>query len=277
MKKTLLIAAAILVVLGLLLTAAAIFATGFSFDFYEEGGIQTTCEITEDFQNIAINVDITDVRFFLSDDDTCKVVFTETANQRHTAAVQNDTLTIGYVHSRPWHLSLFSFTDLSAEIYLPRSRYVRLFCETDTGDLKMPGDFLFSTADVESDTGDVVWQADLSGHLSVSTETGNITLSDLSAGSLDLSSDTGDMQIVNTAVFKEIKIESDTGDVAFDKSDAESLYVETDTGDVTGTLLTGKLFRAESDTGRVKIPWDTRGGDCIVISDTGDIKLSVAE
>lgn len=277
MKKTLLIVAAVLVVLGLLLTAAALFATDFTFDFFQSGSIQNTHEITEDFQNIAIHVDTADVQFFPSPDGICKVVLTETEQQYHTVSVQNDTLTVRYTDARRWYEQMFSFGTMSVEIYLPQSRYVNFTAETDTGDLHMPGAFLFSIADIETDTGDVDWQADLSGRLSVSTDTGDTLLLGLSAGSLELDSDTGHIKIVNTVTLKEMKIENDTGDVTFEKADGESLYVETDTGDVTGTLLTEKLFRAESDTGRVEVPWDTRGGDCIVITDTGDVKLSVAQ
>lgn len=277
MKKTLLILTAVLVVLGLILTAASIFATDFTFDFFGGETVQTTQEITEDFQNIAIHVDTTDVRFFPSTDGTCKVVFTEKKNQFHMVTVQNDTLTIGYADTRLWYEQLFSFGSMSAEIYLPQNRYVVLNIETDTGNVHMPGAFLFSIADIETDTGDIDWQADLSGNLSISVDTGDILLLGLNAGTLELDSSTGNIQIVNTVVLQDMEIETDTGNVTFDKADAERVHVETDTGDVTGTFLTEKLFRAETDTGRVDIPWDTRGGDCIVITDTGDIKLSIAQ
>lgn len=276
MKKTLLILAAILVVLGLVLTAA-LFATDFTFDFFQSGTIQNTHEITQDFQNISIHVDTADVRFLPSGDGTCKVILTETERQYHTVSVQNDTLTVRYTDARRWYEQMFSFGTMSVEIYLPQSRYVNFTAETDTGDLHMPGAFLFSIADIETDTGDVDWQADLSGKISVSVDTGDILLMGLSAGSLELDCDTGDVKIVNTVTLKDMKIENDTGDVTFEKADAESIRVETDTGDVTGTFLTEKLFRGESDTGKVDVPWDTRGGDCIVISDTGDIRLSIAE
>lgn len=277
MKKTLLILAAGLVVLGLLLTTAALFATDFTFNFFQTETIERTIDLTEEFQNIAIYVDTSDVHFLPALDGKGRIYLTETENLFHDVSVVNDTLTVRTVDTRRWYEQPFSSGTMSVEIYLPQSRYVNFLCETDTGDLHMPGAFLFSIADIETDTGDVDWQADLSGRLSISTDTGDTLLLGLSAGSLELDSDTGDMQIVNTVTLKEMKIENDTGDVTFDKADAESLYVETDTGDVTGTLMTDKLFRAESDTGRVEIPWDTRGGDCIVITDTGDIKLSIAE
>lgn len=252
MKKSLIILAACLVVLGLIVTALAFL----SFDSFDTGN-QKTYEITEPFQNIRIDVDTTDVRFFPSADGTCKVICTEKSRLSHTVSVQNDTLTIGTSDLRGWTDHLFFFGTMSANVYLPQSRYASLVSESDTGDLDMPGDFLFASAELETDTGDIRWQADVSGRLSLFTDTGDILLSGCHAGALEA--------------------ETDTGNVRFDRADGDSIFVETDTGDVTGTLLTEKLFRGLSDTGRVNVPWDTRGGDCIVFSDTGDIELSVAK
>ena len=277
MKRTLLIVAVVLVVLGLVLTAAALFATDFTFDFFQFETTERTLELTEDFQNIAIEVDTADVYFLPALDGKGKVYLTETKKQFHDVFVANDTLTVRAVDTRHWYEQLFSFGTMSVEIYLPQSRYVNLFCETDTGDLQMPSAFLFSIAEIETDTGDVDWHANTTGRLSLSTDTGKMQLLGLQAGSLKLEAGTGDIQIVDTTALQRIEVETDTGDVTFDKADGESIYVETDTGDVTGTFLTEKLFRGESDTGRVDVPWDTRGGDCIVITDTGDIKLSVAK
>lgn len=256
MKKSLIILSVCLVTVGLVLTAAILFSTGFRVNFTADG-TQITHEITEPFQNILIDVDTTDVTFFPSADGTCKVVCAEPKAQNHRAIVWDDTLTIDVVDSSNWLDSLFFFGPMSVEIYLPQSRYAALRFESDTGDLNMPKGFLFASAELEADTGDIFWMADASGRLSVSTDTGNVTLSDCLA--------------------RTVEIDTDTGNVRFDRADGDSIFVETDTGDVTGTLLTEKLFRGLSDTGRVNVPWDTRGGDCIVFSDTGDIELSVAK
>ena len=252
MKKSLIILAACLVVLGLIVTALAFL----SFDSFDTGN-QKTYEITEPFQNIRIDVDTTDVRFFPSADGTCKVICTEKSRLSHTVSVQNDTLTIGTSDLRGWTDHLFSFGTMSANVYLPQSQYASLVSESDTGDLDMPVGFQFTMAELEADTGDIRWQADVSGRLSITTDTGDVTLSDFHAELLE--------------------VETDTGDVRFDRADGDSIYVETDTGDVKGTLLTEKLFRGQSDTGKVQVPWDTRGGDCIIFTDTGDIELSVAQ
>lgn len=256
MKRFLIVLSVCLNILALLVLVTVLCSTDFHLDL-DTGSIQTTHEITEAFQNIHIDVDTTDLAFFPSADGTCKVICTEKSRLSHTVSVQNDTLTIGTSDLRGWTDHLFSFGTMSANIYLPQSQYASLVSESDTGDLDMPGDFLFASAELETDTGDIRWQADVSGRLSLFTDTGDILLSGCHAGALEA--------------------ETDTGDVRFDRADGDSIFVETDTGDVTGTLLTEKLFRGLSDTGRVNVPWDTRGGDCIVISDTGDIELSVAK
>ena len=68
-----------------------------------------------------------------------------------------------------------------------------------------------------------------------------------------------------------------TGYVKLDGCDASEIVIKTDTGDVTGTLLTEKVFIAHTDTGRVKVPNTTSGGRCEITTDTGNIKITIAE
>ena len=71
-------------------------------------------------------------------------------------------------------------------------------------------------------------------------------------------------------------MESDTGRIELLGFDAEEIFIETDTGDVFGTLLTEKVFIAESDTGDVSVPKTASGGRCEIISDTGNIEIEIA-
>ena len=73
-----------------------------------------------------------------------------------------------------------------------------------------------------------------------------------------------------------ITIERSTGDVIFDKCDAFELLIKTDTGNVTGSLLTDKIFIANSDTGHINVPETTTGGKCKITTDTGDIAFTVS-
>ena len=47
------------------------------------------------------------------------------------------------------------------------------------------------------------------------------------------------------------------------------------TVDVTGTLLSEKVFIAQSGTGRIDVPETTTDGKCKITTDTGRISLSI--
>jgi len=51
--------------------------------------------------------------------------------------------------------------------------------------------------------------------------------------------------------------------------------METDTGDIRGSLLSSKVFLADSGTGKVDVPKTVTGGKCQVHTDTGDIKITI--
>ena len=59
----------------------------------------------------------------------------------------------------------------------------------------------------------------------------------------------------------------------FDGCDADRIFVKTDTGYVKGSLLSDKVFIAQSDTGDVDVPKTITGGKCEIETDTGDIKI----
>lgn len=106
--------------------------------------------------------------------------------------------------------------------------------------------------------------------------TGEITLTRVSVNArLSIERSTGDVHLDN-CVANEISIDTDTGDVRLSLSDAATIRIQTDTGDVTGSLLTEKIFVTETDTGRVSVPTSTSGGKCEITTDTGDIRLTIA-
>lgn len=153
------------------------------------------------------------------------------------------------------------------------------------------------TGDVQlqTNTGHVTLRsAQIDGHLFIHTTTGRIHLEDVDCGRIDLESSTGDKTILRlncasltsesstgrsrfTDVIAKgkISIEADTGDVKLEKCDAAELSIKTDTGDVSGSLLSEKIFYAETDTGRVRVPHTTTGGKCEVKTDTGNITFTV--
>lgn len=202
-------------------------------------------------------------------------------------------------------------------VYLPAGEYAALTAETDTGDVTVPKTITFGeigirtdTGDVEisggspaalrieTDTGDVTYSSSApgavgiktdtgdvrisgvvcGGDLSLETDTGKIKMTDVSCVGLGIKTDTGDVILKNVVGTGDAKIKTDTGDVDFDRCDAANYDIKTDTGDVEGTLRTGKLYTVSSHTGKRDLPdHDTTGGAFRVSTQTGDVKIRIAE
>ena len=201
-------------------------------------------------------------------------------------------------------------------VYLPKTEYTNLFIKGDTGDIEIPDDFIFQDIDISLCTGVVDLCASASGMMKIKTSTGGICAKNISVGSLNLTvstgkvtvsdvsckgditvsvstgktyltnavcksviskGNTGDIYLKNVIATEKFSIERSTGDVKFDGSDAKEIFVRTDTGDVTGSLLTDKVFITQTDTGKVNVPKTADGGKCEIITDTGDIKITIRQ
>lgn len=300
MSKTIkkwLITAASLTALGFIILIGAMAALDFDFSKISTLTYETnTYEVNGDFDKISIDVNITDIVFAQSDDESCQVVCFEAEKVKHSVRCTNGTLTIGVTDNRKWYDYFgISFASPKMTIYLPKSEYASLLIDTDTSDINIPKSFSFNELEIESDTGNVDCMANVSDSIKIESDTGDIDISSVSSkcdidiktdtGSIKLTdvdctnfsaeSDTGNISLVNIIAEDGIYVESDTGNVKLKNSDASKLSIETDTGDVTGTLLSEKIFIAKSSTGRVKVPDTESGGKCEIRTATGNIKIDI--
>lgn len=275
----------------------------------------STYEVTKDFHNISIDTDTADFVFTLSNNEKCIVECYEEETSRHFLTVEGDTLVIKAAENKTWYNHIgFHFETPKITVYLPKAEYSSLLINEDTGDISISKDFRFENTTITTSTGDITYLASSADMLKIQASTGNIRVENGSVGALALrvstgtinvsdvicagdihiqvssgkanltntccknllsEGDTGDLFLNNVIAAEKFSIERDTGDVRFDGADAAQISVETDTGDITGTLLTDKIFIAETDTGRVDVPKTTTGGKCELDTDTGDIKISV--
>ena len=300
MSKTIkkwLITAASLTALGFIILIGAMAALDFDFSKISTLKYETnTYEVNGDFDKISIDVNITDIVFAQSDDESCQVVCFEAEKVKHSVRCTNGTLTIGVTDNRKWYDYFgISFASPKMTIYLPKSEYASLLIDTDTSDINIPKSFSFNELEIESDTGNVDCMANVSDSIKIESDTGDIDISSVSSkcdidiktdtGSIKLTdvdctnfsaeSDTGNISLVNVIAEDAIYVESDTGNVKLKNSDASKLSIETDTGNVTGTLLSEKIFIAKSSTGRVKVPDTESGGKCEIRTATGNIKIDI--
>ncbi len=212
------------------------------------------------------------------------------------------------------HIQIFSFGKTSVTVYLPQSEYKSLSIGADTGDVSIPNNFKFDSIDVILSTGNVNCHASASNKIEIRTSTGHINIDNVSVGGLELSVSTGKVSVSSVVCDGDVKlkastgdttlsnitcenltssastgklimnnviasgnfdIERDTGDVRFEMCDAREITIVTDTGDVKGTLLSDKIFIANTDTGRKDVPETTAGGKCKIATDTGDIIIEI--
>lgn len=316
--KIWLIVALCLIILGGGIFVVVLAANGWSFKKFDNSRYETnTYTIEEEFQNITIDIDTTDVVFLPSTDGECKVIAYEKTKLTHSVSVTDGTLNVQLVDERKWydHISLFNFEEPSLKVYLPQTEYRNLTIESSTGDMNIPKAFTFANIDIRVSTGDVDCFATALGDVKivattgdveiggtqakgvdVTTTTGDISISNVvceslkvnvSTGETELENvvcntlvsdgDTGDIELENVLASTSIYIERSTGEVSFERMDGGEITITTDTGDVRGSLLSEKIFIVETDTGDKRVPQTTTGGKCKITTDTGDITIRIAQ
>ena len=316
MKKGWMIVAGALVLAGVAVCMGAMVMLGFDFRRLDVQSFGTnTYAVSESFENISILADTDRITFLPAEGKTCRVECREAKKLTHEISVQDNTLTVKTVDKQTWFSRIGLHLDTpSITVYLPEKVYGSLDVETDTGDVKIPGDFTFKALRIRGDTSDVecsaggtdrmeitlstgdidlagirtgdlsltvstgeitVGSADCRGDVTIHVSTGKVRLDGLTCANLRTDGSTGDVALKDVTASGKLEIERSTGDVRFDGADAAEIRVTTSTGDVTGTLRSEKIFFAESDTGKVSVPRSVTGGRCEITTDTGKIEIEV--
>ena len=304
MKKGFMIAAAVLMGVGLALVWSVLIFSDADFTKFDWEKYQTNTYTAQgDITKIEINLKESDVELIVSDTDRVQAVCLESEKVKHSLSVENGTLRLSEKDERKWydHITFFS-KPLSVTLYLPSDKYDSLKIDTRTGDITVPKDVSVSSTDIVSDTGDVRLSGSIDGVLKIRTTTGDVRLTGVKAKRIDLKAttgdilidklecadtvsvnvtigelkgSTGDVKLMDTVALGSFTIKRSTGDIRFDRSDAAEITVKTSTGDVSGTFRTEKIFITKTSTGSVNVPDTASGGKCRITTSTGDIDIRV--
>ena len=297
--KKWLITAASLVTIGVILFAAVMTAYHWDFSLLSTDRFETnTCEISEEFSDIKLNTETADILFAVSSDNMCRVVYCEEENMKHSVSVQNGTLSVSVVDDREWYEHIgINLHSPKVTVYLPETEYASLVIKGSTGDVEIADEIKFDSAQISLSTGDirvnnisagtldfsastgdiVISNVTCTGDIKASVTTGDVKMMNVTCRNLISSGSTGDISLDNVIAAEKFSIERSTGDVKFNSSDAAEIYVKTSTGDVTGALLTEKIFITETSTGSVNVPKTITGGNCEIVTSTGDIKIEISD
>lgn len=276
-KKKWMIVASILIGAGIIITGIGLCGIGFDFMKLETARYETSSyKITESFENIYMKTDLCDVEFVPSEDEECKVVCFEREKEAHKVVVEDNTLTICQEDNRKWYDYIgFHLKSMTITVYLPETEYKSLVIEKSTVDLEMRDDFTFETVTIENTTGDTNWNGAVEKELVVITDTGDVKINGITPEKLFLKTDIGEISLRDVKATGKIEIETDTGDIIFQGCDAPEIYMKTEIGDIEGTLLSNKIFTADTDLGDIDVPKSKEGGVCEVSTDTGDIEIDI--
>lgn len=278
--KMWLIIATSLVTVGMGIFVIVMSINKWDFSKLATGKYETnTYEISQEYTNISLETITADVRFEISEDGTSSVVVYEQEKVKHSVEVVGDTLTINVDDQRKWYEYIgVAFGAPRITIYLPSEDYVSdMKIKTTTGDINIE-DMKVNSMGLQVTTGDIkISDVDCDNNIKIKVTTGDTKILDTTCKKMNLDGNTGDVFLRSVIVEGALSIERNTGDVEFEDCDAGEIYIETDTGDVEGTLLTNKVFIAETDTGEVDVPKSKSGGICEIDTDTGDIEISISK
>lgn len=255
--KIWLITAASLVSLGLITFTAAMTVNHWDFSRLNTVKYESVAyEITEDFENISILTQTSDIHFAISEDGNCKVSCNQMENEKHSVSVTDDTLTIQPVHDTFWIEYIgISLGTPSITIYLPKSEFENIQVNTTTGNI-----------DLENIT---------ATNIEFSVTTGDVKITNCQCDTLISEGSLGNLTLTDVIAAESFSLTRSTGDIRFNRCDAGKIFAKTDLGNVEGSLLSDKVFLTRTDLGTVDVPSTTTGGKCELYTDTGNIKIKI--
>lgn len=295
-----LIIALVCVAVGLLTALTAMLMIGFDFKglstvSYEE----KTHKVQETFDSINIDDTEFDVRLVPCTGDECAVVCADSETVKHTVEVENSALTITRVDTRPWYqrIGIYWYENTQVTVYLPAGEYEDIYIKTVSGNITVPEDFAFGNAEVYSTSGNVSFCADTAealtvktvsgsiriegvaqGDVKVNSTSGEIALRDMTPDSLTVGVTSGDIELTDVVVRGNMKLETVSGDVEFNRADAQTMKLKTVSGDIEGTLLLTKDFVTDTVSGNIRVPRsDSTKGICEIKTTSGDVEIDLAD
>lgn len=300
-KKILITVAVILIAVGMICGFCGIYSLGFNFNEISTSDFVThTYTVEDDFTNIIIEDAASNINFYKSNDDKCRVLCDEREKVTHTVVNENNTLTVRVKDERNWFERInigFFVSDMRVSVYLPKNKYDSLNAASMSGDIDVANEFTFDNAKVGSISGDVSVKADVKQELNISSTSGDVIINNISAtecinassvsGEIDLSNVkgkeifaktiSGGVMLTDTVASQKLKANSTSGEIDLKKCDAKNIVLDTVSGEISGTLLSNKQFITETTSGTVNVPQSVSNEECRITTVSGDIYIEIAD
>lgn len=279
-KKISLIAAAVLILAGGVVSGTAYALSG--FDITKFNSIQYSekeYEFTADIEDIRIETVECDVQLMTSEDGKYHVKVYDSDDIYHKVSYENGVLEIIRYDDRKWWESMdidFFSEEMAMTVALPQNEFEKIYAESVSGDIEIGSEFSFGSAEIETTSGDVDFSGEAQEKLEVSTVSGDITISGVNTKKAFIETTSGEVKL-KSVIADKAEITSVSGDITFDGCDGKEFNVDTTSGDVKGTLLSGKDFSTDTVSGDIDLPKAEENGSFNVATVSGDVKLEIKE
>ncbi len=277
--KAWLIAATVMVVLGVVMFAVVVAVIGGDFSKLGTVTYETvTHEIDRGFQSISIDTDTADIVIAPADDGVCRVVCYEREKVKHAVTVEDDVLTIRVADQSVWDYIDISFETPKITVYLPEKEYESLVILQSTGDVEIARDLTFGKLTVEISTGDVTLRSDVKEQARVKTSTGDILVENMTAGALDLCASTGHVTVKQVKCHGDMDLSATTGWVSVTSAECGgNMDVGIGTGKTELTNVTCQGLTTVGTTGDVRMNNVIAKQSFSIERSTGDVNFDACD
>lgn len=254
-------------------------------------------KVNESFSSIEINDTEAGIMITASSDGKCRVVVDERSNGSvyHTVKVVDEVLKVDRcTKGLDWIIG-GSFKELLVEVQVPVKDYKNLSASSVSGRIKVENGLSFDSVNLNSTSGSVTFSAKArneivasttSGFVTVKTDSslnkvdcksrsGRVAVSDVKAKTVNVKNTSGSIVLDSVIASDSITLHSTTGSIRLERCDGGDINIESTSGSVKGSLLSNKIFKASSYSGRVNVPSSFGTNTCYVKTTSGSIVMSI--
>ena len=301
------------IICGGVLTMSDAFGSGFE-NKGNVSYAERTETITEKFVNVDVDAVSGSVELFPSSADECKVECSESEGFYFDIRTEGDTLKVKRVDTGKW-FRFFDFSKEYVKVYLPQGTYEDISLGTISGKVVVNDGLSCNNLWAKSNSGSVrVYSLNAAGTVKLYTTSGSVAGDTIKANELTASSASGKATIGNVEVAGAMEVGCTSGKIEVSNADCNSFNAKNNSGSITlsdvisattlrakntsgkievlgcdgqnldlssvsgsirGTILTDKVFVADSTSGRVRVSDTTQGGVCKAHTVSGSIDLEV--
>ena len=258
--------------LFLIILAGGIFVAVGYFNV-DKNVVSNTYDIEDIYNNIDIDVSVTNVELVLVDDQKSRIEFEEREKYYHEAKVENGTLIIKSIDKRAWYEKIFT-PAMKATLYLNRIRLENIDVESSTGDFTIDKGFSIMNLNIDLSTGNVSVKSNVYEKTKVVSSTGNVSFFDMYTKELKISASTGNVNLTNIELEEDLKVKISTGNIVLNEINASGdITLETSSGKISLVKTTSANLDLKASTGNVTLIDIIIEDHMEINTSTGNIKL----